>query len=441
MSRHQGEYTEEQLTYEIEERAQQLVPKELQEEFTYQRQYVVEASEGRIPSTPARDQYWQQKASNLVHRFVTTHQHLLTDEPEPQTAGLPEELIQDLSQAKMTSNNNDMAILMAEAFKQALLHVESHRSSQPLQVPRPDTFDGGRSASAVEGWLRSIERYAVLTKISEFEKVKFAATLMRGRAETWLRRLEAESTLPAEWHDFKNSVIKAFKPVHSVEMARDKLAVLNQTGSVESYVDAFQNLSLEIPDLSPAEAKDRFIRGLQPSIRAYVRTQVPDSLDKAFHLAMAYEGGLGTATSSGHNAPRPPVSIGYDHSASMDLDIAQTRFRRQRNPRTFFDADIRCFNCNGQGHVQRNCSSPRRPRQFDGNPRLARTDYPDKSQTNPFRNKANLNVVTDERSEVNLGRDSLYIQNLSDNKDMKLPLYDVVCDDGRILRAILGYRC
>lgn len=268
------------------------------------------------------------------------------------------------TQETVTRTDPDMATMMAEAFRQALLQVENRQSRPKLQAQRPDTFEGTRSASIIDGWLRSVERYGDLMRMTEQEQVKLATTLVRGRADTWLRRLEAAGTVPTTWNGFKTSIQAAFQPVHSLEMARDKLAALEQTGSVETYVDAFQNLSLAVSDLSPAEAKDKFVRGLKPNVRAYVRTQVPDTVDAAFHLAMAYEGGQGMTASSGHGharAPAPPMD--FSQSTPMDLDVLyQPRYQNSkkgdwRGGRQVFEK--RCYNCDGRGHLQRDCPSPR----------------------------------------------------------------------------------
>lgn len=127
----------------------------------------------------------------------------------------------------------------------------------------------------VDSWLRSVERYANLVNITSEEQTKFAATLLRGRADIWLRGLETSNSVPENWRDFKKALEEAFKPTQSLRLARDKLAALRQVGTVDDYVDKFRDVALEIPNLSPDEAQDRFERGLRSDIRAHVRTMAP----------------------------------------------------------------------------------------------------------------------------------------------------------------------
>lgn len=116
------------------------------------------------------------------------------------------------------------------------------------------------------------------------------------------------------------------------------------------------------------------------------------------------------------------------------------------NRRTF-DSNLICFNCNGQGHVQRDCSSPRKPR-VTGQPRFQQPQRSTRNFHSGDHPKPQLNVVAEpgdavdtmsareQNPEVDINQDVSYIHNLN-NKDMKLPLYDVVCNDGRVLKAIL----
>lgn len=129
MSRASSPYTEEQELFEIEERAFALLPEELREEFQLQRKYVAEASEGRIQSTPGREQHWKQQATKLARKFYIAHLDLINQEPT--SLGLPEGLAEELAEVKMSSN--EMAVMMAEAFKQALQYVESRRKVGVVQ--------------------------------------------------------------------------------------------------------------------------------------------------------------------------------------------------------------------------------------------------------------------------------------------------------------------
>lgn len=117
--------------------------------------------------------------------------------------------------------------------------------------------------------------------MEDSQRVKFVGTLLRGRAKGWLHRLAVMNQVPNSWAEFKAALIKEFKPTHALKIARDTLATLQQTRTVEEYVDTFQNLALEIPDMSAAEALDRFER-------EHVRDMEPQNLASAFRIALDF---------------------------------------------------------------------------------------------------------------------------------------------------------
>jgi hypothetical protein len=72
---------------------------------------------------------------------------------------------------------------------------------------------------------------------------------------------EGLSTEIETWDDFKKELTSRFQAVNTVRAARDRLANIRQEKTVRSYVEAFQNLVMQIPDITNAEALDRFVRG------------------------------------------------------------------------------------------------------------------------------------------------------------------------------------
>jgi hypothetical protein len=63
------------------------------------------------------------------------------------------------------------------------------------------------------------------------------------------------------WDDFKKELTSRFQAVNAVRAARDRPANIRQEKTVRGYVEAFQNLVMQILDLTNAEALDRFVRG------------------------------------------------------------------------------------------------------------------------------------------------------------------------------------
>ena len=73
------------------------------------------------------------------------------------------------------------------------------------------------------------------------------------------------------WQTFYDSLVQAFKPVNSKKIARNKIAGLKQTNSVQKYNDEFRTLCRDIDDMNEAEKLDRYIRGLKPTVRDDVK--------------------------------------------------------------------------------------------------------------------------------------------------------------------------
>ena len=60
------------------------------------------------------------------------------------------------------------------------------------------------------------------------------------------KKLKLEGKDAKDWMYFKETLIKAYKNVNLEQLARTKLRKLTQTSSMESYINKFQNLSIEI---------------------------------------------------------------------------------------------------------------------------------------------------------------------------------------------------
>ena len=136
---------------------------------------------------------------------------------------------------------------------------------EPIRAAQPEPFNGRRPE--VELWLFQLERYMQYTKITGTRMVEFAETLLKGDALTWWRVQVTTNKDPTEWDEFSQMLQKQFKPINSVKAARDKLATLQQTGSVKGYNIVFLSTLLEILDISNGEILDRYIRGLKDQTR------------------------------------------------------------------------------------------------------------------------------------------------------------------------------
>ncbi|KAG0175984.1 hypothetical protein DFQ28_005136, partial [Apophysomyces sp. BC1034] len=57
------------------------------------------------------------------------------------------------------------------------------------------------------------------------------------------------------------------------------------------YINAFEDLCLELPMVTDDEALDRFVSGLKPAATTHVTEKNPCNYDEAVQMVLAYESG------------------------------------------------------------------------------------------------------------------------------------------------------
>lgn len=229
----------------------------------------------------------------------------------------------------------------------------------------PDTYDGARNASMIDGWINTIERHKNFFGWDDARTRLFAITFLRGRADTWYRSLEGTDSDPEGWTELKHRLVETFRPDNATRLARDELAALTQTGSVSEYVNAFMDIRLLlIKEVTDNEACDRFIRGLSDvALRAHLR-DIPDeslNLNEAYRSALAYDAARTEYTFRSRRlspavarqqtqSPSLPVS---NEPTPMELDVVRTRDRDAS--RTKDTSNLKCFFCGKVGHSREEC--------------------------------------------------------------------------------------
>jgi hypothetical protein len=136
---------------------------------------------------------------------------------------------------------------------------------------------------------------------------------------------------------------------------------------VRGYVEAFQNLFMQIPDITNAEALDRFVRGLKPRTKQEVVMREPCNLEEAIHLADRFDSlisGLGTPSRPGgfytQRTQPEPTQVGQGlRPVPMEVDTMNGG-RSRSTPLTATERKklIRtggCFYCQKTGHMIGEC--------------------------------------------------------------------------------------
>jgi hypothetical protein len=229
-----------------------------------------------------------------------------------------------------------------------------------FKPPRPDFYDGERSATRLAGWYFSMQQAIEMRNIHGLQQVLFATAHLTKSAAIWWRmrctKVEKRMLEPiASFVELETELKIEFEPVNSVKIARDQLAMLKQSGSVAKYVAQFRELVLVIPDISHAEMLDRFVRGLKRSVQLEVERREPSTLDEAIRWADRFDQ-VSFKSWTSYRDPRPsyprPSYTNQQTSQQtkspqyepMDIDAISVQRKGARNAKK-----IRCYECQGYG--------------------------------------------------------------------------------------------
>jgi hypothetical protein len=190
----------------------------------------------------------------------------------------------------------------------------------------------------------------------------FAHTFPPGsNADTWHQQMEKNEELPQEYAKYKKLFLKKWGPVDASGAFYRKLEHLKQTGSVEAYNNAFNNI-LEHCTVDPDHAIYLYTRGLKDTVGNDVYCHMGDDLslvevmNKASDLdaRMAvrgmfktnrYGGGAAAAAGSGPT----PMDLGAVLPKHQKLDPLTNEQREELRHQG------RCFRCRIGRHLAKDC--------------------------------------------------------------------------------------
>ena len=184
-----------------------------------------------------------------------------------------------------------------------------------IKPQKPEPFHGDRNED-VDGFLVTLERYLRLSGLYEEQWVDYAASFLRHQADKWFRvQLSTQgdnSIFARSYYEFRRQLLQQFKPLNSVMAARDRITQLRQTGSASAYTHRFLELKLEITDMSEAEAKDRYMRGLKPHVLQKVRVENPPTFNETIRMAQQFDEAVYNCRRTVGYFPRNPNAMELD---------------------------------------------------------------------------------------------------------------------------------
>ena len=212
----------------------------------------------------------------------------------------------------------------------AAVQAGQHMGQQRVKPSKPTRFNGALGSDPTV-WLFIFNQYAELSNVALDQRPKLAATYLDDKAATWWMHLVSQqhnnNADAITWQIFYDGLVTAFKPVNSKKIARNKLAGLKQTHSVQKYNDEFRTICRDIDDISEAEKLDKYVRGLKPTIRERVELSLPTTVNEAMSKAHTIDSisyYARTAYDSGANYTYEPAPT-QSNSDAMDLSVVGNR--------------------------------------------------------------------------------------------------------------------
>jgi hypothetical protein len=253
---------------------------------------------------------------------------------------------------------------VANQQSQQLLHVLETRDTQSTSTKRSDVPWPTFSAEPKENvrlWLQKMEYAFRAHKIADGDRVVNAVLCLKGKASQWCMCLARSSGGDpfSDWSEFTRGITQRFEPANLQHQLRDQLREIKQDAAIGEYVGRFHELISQVDSMTEADQIAYFVAGLRPDLRYEIRRQRPATLADTIRLAEDTEDAL--------RLDRPArVSARYDASphtdprtgpAAMEIDSLE---RRSRD--AWFRPPVKCYNCQGFGHIARYCPSARQPR-------------------------------------------------------------------------------
>jgi len=222
----------------------------------------------------------------------------------------------------------------------------------------------GRFNEDVLQWIYLLNKSFAAAQLPENRRMDRAVALLRSHALTWWQVQEELSTqLPTTWEEFQRAIKDKFTDPNQDTINRKRLDRCKQLTSVRRYATEFEQLAIRIRDTSKDDLLHRFIEGLKPQTRNYVRQQHAVTLEDAVLKAEIYDS---TAFSSNTNRN---TTGGQHHTYSSQDGVqpmvlgaltSQTKFKkltpdeRERLEKAGICKFCRNVNCIG-GKDIRNC--------------------------------------------------------------------------------------
>ncbi|XP_038904464.1 uncharacterized protein LOC120090832 [Benincasa hispida] len=172
------------------------------------------------------------------------------------------------------------------------------------------------------GWFHRVERYFVVNRLSEKDKIEAAILCLEGEALEW-HQWEEERTPMNTWAKFKAHLLLRFLPIKE-EDRRAQFLTLKQDGSVRAYRRRFEQLLGSLKDLSDEILESKFVRGLKNDIQIEMRMFKLIGLKEKMRMAQIIEDMEEARRKKwGGGTPNPSKSTGASSNSGLNTTTGQ----------------------------------------------------------------------------------------------------------------------
>ncbi|KAL2932191.1 Non-structural maintenance of chromosomes element 1-like protein, partial [Bienertia sinuspersici] len=249
------------------------------------------------------------------------------------------------------------------------------------------SFNGDGDLAQFQDWVRQLDRLFEHKGFDDRKSYKYAILRLTQYASLWLESTKASRNRKNKppintWTDLKRKMRRAFLPADYEQEQYLKLQSLEQGNlSVHDYTKDFERLGL----LCNMEEREqltiaRYIKGLNRYIANRVETCTYHNFTQVCNLARKIEKqsqersryfGSNTKTplhskSFGRSEYGSIPSTGKTHNAGSNKSMPTPPTATSQGPKATkfvsqadMDLHIRCFKCQGRGHIAKNCQSKR----------------------------------------------------------------------------------
>ena len=205
----------------------------------------------------------QQQLLNMINGAVAnamTQQAQQAQQAQQDIQQLVQQQVQQLVQQQVQQ-------LMQQQVQQPVQPVQPAQPVQRIPEIRLAEAPIFKGDETVQDFIFQMNLLMEASQTPLERRVMVVSAQFRNKAITWFRTIQP---IPANWVDLQQLLLNQFGPVNTDITARNKLDSLKQTGDIRDYINEFNSLIIELPNMHMGDKVHRFIQGLQDKIKKEV---------------------------------------------------------------------------------------------------------------------------------------------------------------------------